>query len=109
MIVKETNNHLFDKNNMPLGLGLGLIVPFVGYALMISVFELLDKFELTSQYGLSMTFRTRTLIMISICFNIILLQLYKRKKYYETIRGIVFATMALAAVWVFYFWTDLVH
>ncbi len=109
MIVKETNNHLFDKNNLPLGLGLGLIVPFVAYALMISIFELLDKFELTSQYGLSITFRLRTLIMISICFNIILLQLYKRKRYNETIRGIVFATMILATVWVIYFWTDLVH
>ena len=94
---------MFDRNAIWLGLLIGLAVPFVGYALLLTLFEQLESMNAVSSEGFSPTFRTRTLMVIALCFNIFPFNYYQRKKYTQTMRGLVIPTALYAIAWVIYF------
>jgi hypothetical protein len=104
-------NHLIKimlkKNNLYIGLGIGILLPMVSYALLLTLFEQLDALHWTSQQGLSFKFRVRTLGMIAICVNLIPVQIYQRLRANEIVRGLSIATVALAMIWLFTFAGDL--
>jgi hypothetical protein len=98
---------MLKKNNLYIGLGIGILLPIVSYALLLTIFEQLDKLHWTSQQGLSFKFRMRTLCMIAICVNLIPVQIYQRWRANEIVRGLSITTVAMAMIWLFTFAKDI--
>ena len=93
----------FKKNALWVGLIVGLVIPFVGYALLLTLVDQLEQLGFMSQEGFSPTFRRRTLTVIAICLNIIPLNLYNRMQMLESMRGIVLPTAIYVIAWIIYF------
>lgn len=100
-------NALFERDNLWIGLIIGLVVPFVGFAVLLAVVEQLEALGIMEDEGFSGSFRQRTNSVVAICLNIITVNLFQRNKATNSVRGIVLATITLVAIWVFYFFNIL--
>lgn len=94
---------IINRNNLWIGLAIGLLIPFVGYAFLLVLYEQIETWGVGSTTGFSPTFRERTLAVIAICLNLIPVNRFRRRGLNETMRGIIFATMLYVLVWVIYF------
>ena len=94
---------ILNKDNLWIGLAVGLLVPFVGYALLLVAYEQLEAMAFASDSWFSPNFRERTLAVIAICLNIIFMNRFRRRRMTESMRGVVFATMLYVFIWVVYF------
>lgn len=94
---------IFNQNKLWIGLVIGLVVPFVGYALLLTIYDQLDAMGATSSIGFSDNFRQRTLGVIAICLNLIPLNIFQRKRFGESVRGMAIVTVLYAVGWVIYF------
>jgi len=94
----------WEKNKIWVGILVGLLVPFIGLAVLELLLEQLD--ELVFQQArnrLSESFKDRTLYLIAIIFNIIPFQLYNKQKKILSMRGLVIATTIYAIAWMVLF------
>ncbi|MEY2948853.1 MAG: hypothetical protein ACO388_03600 [Saprospiraceae bacterium] len=94
----------WEKNKIWVGILVGLLVPFIGLAVLELLLEQLD--ELVFQQArnrLSESFKDRTLYLIAIIFNIIPFQLYNKQKKILSMRGMVIATTIYAIAWMVLF------
>ena len=98
---------IFKRNEIWIGLALGIIIPFVSYAFLLMIFEQLEGMNLGSSRGFSVGFRQRTVAIIAICLNIFPLNQYQKNRMTQSIRGLVLATFILVAVWLAYYGRDL--
>ena len=93
---------MFNKNHILLGIILGICVPVLGYALFMYLFDGLTAIgvmdEITSG---SAERRTRTLGLLGICTNIIPFEIYRKKRFDSTMRGLVFPTIIYIGIWVY--------
>ena len=83
---------MFKKNNLNIGIGLGILMPMVIFGILYGALNLLN-----------VPLKTRTIGLICICLNILTLRNFKANRAGESVRGTVLATVALCAVWLFYF------
>jgi hypothetical protein len=88
-----------QKDTVWRGFAFGLIVPVLVYALLLTLYTILDAMGIFSDVGFAEDFRVRTLILFSICSNLVLMQRFRRSYRNETIRGILIASMILVLVW----------
>ena len=88
---------LFRRNNLNIGIGLGMIVPIIVFGILSSIISL---------SGLSI--KTRTIALIGICLNMLLVRLFRKKRANESTRGVVLATVAMAFGWFIWFYKDIV-
>lgn len=98
---------MLDKDSLIVGVLLGLAVPFVGYALILTLFEQLAATDWLSSETRTITFRARTIAVLAICLNIIPFKYYQKQWYQTTMRGIVIATLLYVGVWLFNFAGDI--
>jgi hypothetical protein len=94
---------MFNKNVFFAGLLLGLLLPAIGFLLLYNIFNLLEIKGAASTQGLSPDFRIRTLALIALALNLIPLQVYRRRRWENSMRGVVVATAVLAFTWVLVF------
>lgn len=92
-----------NRNALWFGLVIGLILPFVGYALLLSLYDWLESLGALSQTGFSSNFRQRTLGIVAICLNLIALNYFQKRRLTNSMRGLVLATLVYAVVWFVYF------
>jgi len=94
-----------QKNAIWVGLLIGLFLPLVAYALLLTLFEQLEMQGIVSQQGLSPKFRERTLSIVGICLNAFVLNYYAKRRFFlQTMRGLVIATVICVVVWLVNFW-----
>lgn len=97
-----------QKNAIWVGLLLGLFVPFVAYALLLTIFEQLEMAGIVSRDGLSPQFRERTLSVVAIGLNVFIFNYYARRRFFvNTMRGMVIATVICVGIWAAIFWKNL--
>ncbi len=96
-----------EKDKLIVGLILGLMLPVVGYAILLEIYELLSSNGIISNEGLSRTFRERTIALLAVCFNLIPFTYFNKKRMYNGMRGLVFPTVLFVMVWLFYFRTSI--
>ncbi|MEL7118166.1 MAG: hypothetical protein AAFO07_01955 [Bacteroidota bacterium] len=96
-----------NRNNLPFGLGIGILLPVVGVLLLYLVFGQLDNAGWASSRGLTTSFRERTLTLVAICTNIVPFNYYYKRRMMLSLRGVAIATVILAMVWVIYYGVDL--
>lgn len=90
------------KDSVWFGLVLGIVCPILVYLLLLMIYSFMDSVGVFSDYGFAEDFRTRTLALIAICSNLVIMQSYRKSyKYHETIRGALIASMLLVGIW---FW-----
>ncbi len=92
-----------NRNVLWFGLVVGLVMPFVGYALLLMMYDGLESAGLLSGQGFSENFRQRTLGIIAICLNLIALNFFQKRRLTHSMRGVVIATFIYAMVWFIYF------
>lgn len=87
---------LFRRNNMFIGVGLALTVS-------IFVFTLFN----TISNMASLPFKERTIALIAICCNILIVRFFRVNRAGESIKGVVFATVALSILWIVWFGAEI--
>lgn len=94
-----------DRKNDKLWLGavIGLVVPFVGYALLLVVYEQLETVGWLTDQGFAFNFRQRTTAIIAIALNLIPLTYFRRHRAGRAVNGVIYLTMAYALAWFFLF------
>ncbi len=98
---------MLRKDSLPLGLLIGLLIPFIGYALLLEIYDQLESHLLISDLGMTTNFRDRTIALLAVCFNLIPFMFYNNNRCYNTMRGLVFPTVILAIAWFVYFQENL--
>ena len=94
---------MFEKNSIPLGLFLGILLPLAGFGLLYGIFGLLEELGWVSDIGFRPKFRERTIGIIAIALNVFLLNFYQKRRYTDTIRGIVIMTTIWVVLWLVLF------
>jgi len=88
---------MIKKNSLLTGLLAGLLVPVLGYFLIFGLLQGLTI--LRDSAVISENFRERTLFLVSICFNLIPLQVFQIRRWPESVRGVVLVTGLYALTW----------
>jgi hypothetical protein len=91
---------MLNRNELWVGLLLGILFPTLAFLMLYQIFNLLEIGGAASSTGLSPNFRERTLAIVAIAGNLILLNLYRNRRWDLAMRGVVIATAVLAFVWV---------
>jgi hypothetical protein len=102
-------NSFFKRDSVWTGLIIGLLLPVVVYGVLFLLYAFLDSIGVFSDIGFTEDFRTRTLGLISICSNLVLMQTFRKSYRNETIRGILIASMILVTAWFFKFGIKMLH
>lgn len=92
---------MFKRNEIWVGLLMGLLIPVTAYIFLNAVFDVLEMKNIASEEGLSANFRERTLAIVAIALNLWIMSSYRRRRWENAMRGVVIATSVLALVWVF--------
>jgi len=94
---------MLNKNSILLGLGIGFLLPLLGFLLLYFGYSFLEEAGLVSQRGFSPYFRERTSAVVAICLNLLPLNAFMKRRATQSMRGIVLATIVLVVLWVIYF------
>ncbi len=94
-------------NKVWFGIILGLLLPVVGYALLLTLFEQLDAMELLSSKGFSQHFRQRTLAIVALCINLLPFNYFQRRRELQAMRGVSIVTVIYGLIWLGYFASEL--
>jgi len=98
---------MINRNELWVGLLLGIALPALGFLLLFQIFNLLEIAGAVSTKGFSPNFRERTLAIVAISANLILMNIYLKRRWDLSMRGVVIATSILAFVWVMKFGVNL--
>jgi hypothetical protein len=96
-----------QKNHIVAGIIAGLIIPFVGYALLLLIFEQLESLGIVNPEGMAPNFRNRTSALVAIVLNVFPMNFYRKKLFYESMRGVVFPTVLYVILWIILFASSL--
>lgn len=91
---------MFQRNHLLSGLIPGLVLPVTLFALLYALFGLLEKQGAASGSGLTENFRERTLAIVAIAVNALLIQVFRKKRHEDSMRGVVVATGMMAIIWI---------
>ena len=96
-------------NKIWIGLVLGFLTAFVGYAVILMIFEQINNLirsasETPGNEIFDENFRKRTSAILAISLNIIVLQWFNKNNLYNGTRGVIFATFLTVAIWLTIFW-----
>lgn len=94
-------NRQYDK--MYVGVITGTLVPLITFGILYIVFEELSRSGIVSDEGFSTGFRLRTISLVSIAANVILVRYYQNRYAYQAVRGVIFPTFILVIVWIIYY------
>lgn len=93
----------YIRNSVVSGLIWGVGLPVLTYGVLFGLYTLLDKVGFLSDIGFAPDFRIRTLGLIAICTNLLLIQFYRKAYKHEFVRGILMSTMLLVVIWFLFF------
>lgn len=93
---------MFEKDSIVAGLLLGVFIPIVGYALWLEIYDQLDARGVISGFGAE-DFRRRTSALLGICVNLIPFGFFNRKRFFNSMRGIMIPTIIYGFAWFLYF------
>ncbi|MEM8585897.1 MAG: hypothetical protein AAGF87_16590 [Bacteroidota bacterium] len=86
---------MLPKNDHILvGVLAGVLIPFVGYAILIQLGD-----WLSGAYERSVIFTPRTLALVGICSNVLVVSFFRQRYFNKAIKGVFVVTMVLAVVW----------
>ena len=94
---------MLERNKFSIGLILGVLIPLITFPLLYGLFTGLEYLAFASDEGFRPFFKERTSGIVAIGMNAIALNFYQKKRYDDTMRGIVVATFFYVAIWLYFF------
>ena len=94
---------MLEKNSLPLGIMLSLLVAGVGFGVLFGVYGLLEPQGWVHSGGFRPMFRERTCAIFAIALCAFLLNHYQKRHLYNTVRGIVIVISLLVIGWLIVF------
>jgi len=94
---------MLNQNKIIIGLVFGLLVPFVAYAIFDMIYDYGDDAGWFTNSNISETFRARTKGLLAIATNLITINIFRRKKHEDSMRGVVIATSIYVLTWIIMF------
>ena len=85
------------------GILAGLLSPLIWYYLLLSIFAALEDQGVIPDTTALGDFRQRTCLLVAICLNIAVLQIFRVRYMYRAMQGVVFPTIALVIYWIYRF------
>ena len=98
---------ILDRDSLVLGVFLGLAIPFVGYAVILMIFEQIGTIEWLNSETRTISFRARTIGVLAICLNIFPFRIYQKLWHHTTMRGIILATFVYITFWLYQYSGDI--
>ncbi len=98
------NRMSIQRGNPVVSFFLGIFLPCAGFFLVQWLFQFAESQGWIDAASSSIDSRRfRTTCLIAICLNLLPLQIFQRRRETQSVRGLVTATVLLAAIWVIYF------
>lgn len=94
---------MFDKNTIPAGLILGILVPLICFPLLYGIFTGMEHMNFMDDTGFRANFKLRTSSLVAIGCNAFLLNKFDKRKATQSMRGVVLPTVVFVAIWVIIF------
>lgn len=94
---------LDKRDKLWIGLVVGLLIPFVGYAVLLMILEQISASEAIAESRLNFNFRERTLTLLALALNLLPMRVFLRRRANNALRGLVLATIIYGACWMFFF------
>lgn len=88
---------MLKRNEIWVGVVIGLLLPFVGYALLLTLSDYLVE------NNFSAGFRPRSLALMAVCLNIIPMNVFMARRQGQSMRGMLVTTIFYAVAWFLYF------
>lgn len=95
---------MFNKNALVHGLLIGLLAPLVVAGVLFLLFKGLDQLDIMNATGFRPLFRERTITLVGIAANALVINRFNKKRFTESMRGVSLATIAYVVVWLLVFW-----
>ncbi|HHB79102.1 MAG TPA: hypothetical protein ENK85_07705 [Saprospiraceae bacterium] len=93
----------YQKNNLQLGIGIGLLLPLLVYFLLHGIYAILEQNGHLAN-SISVEFRQRTIALLAIAIDVIPMRYYQKNRFWvDTMRGVTIAMAVLAFTWMIYF------
>ncbi len=102
-------NYKRRKDSFLIGLLAGTAVPITAYGILLFLYDLLDSSDIISDVGFAEDFRTRTLMLFSICANLALLSYFRKRNMDHSMRGVVFPTLLFVILWFIFYGRHILH
>lgn len=100
---------MWDKNNVFIGLAIGIILPLIAFTSLYFLFGQLESAGMASGRGFSSSFRQRTLAIVAICLNVIPFNIFQKRRFTQSMRGLSVATVMYAIIWVVYYGKEIMN
>ncbi|MCF8247749.1 MAG: hypothetical protein K9J37_21420 [Saprospiraceae bacterium] len=94
---------MLEKNSLPLGILLSLLLASIGYGVLFGIYALLETKGLVHSAGFRPMFRERTCAIFAIALCAFLLNFYQKRHLYNTVRGVVIVISLLVIGWLLLF------
>ena len=94
---------MFKRNKFSIGLILGILIPLITFPILYGLFTGLESMAFASDEGFRPFFKERTSGIVGIGVNALALNFYQKRKYDDTMRGIVLATCIYIGIWAYFF------
>jgi hypothetical protein len=101
---------MYKHDKIWIGVLVGMVVPFVGYALLLFLLEQLDAVESLTSNGLNFDFKERTLGVLALALNLVIsMQYFRKRRADKAMRGVLLATLLYGAIWIYFFGSQLLY
>lgn len=90
-------------NSVFAGILIGAAVIISGYAIITLLFEFMESTGFMDEAGSAGSKRIRTVWLIAICINVITIQILRKKRTFNTQRGVSIITVLSAFGWFIYY------
>lgn len=94
---------MLRQNTIQAGIILGFLLPFVVFVVLRLLFDGLEQGGVIGAGDFSENFRMRTIALVAIGLNVILLNQFQQNYRTQSMRGVVIATAVYVIVWLVYF------
>lgn len=92
-----------ERNPMIAGIIIGVLIPFVGYALLLSLNDVILANGNFGAGGEEPIFDQESLLLFAICLNLVPFTYFKRRYKNQAMRGVLTATLIAGFLWLFLF------
>lgn len=98
---------IFNYDKMLNGLILGLFFPITLFAILIMVFESAGILQSGTKDQTMHLLRPRTIALVSLCINALLMNLLSKMKWFQSMRGLTLSTFVCVVLWLVKYYKEL--
>jgi chromate transport protein ChrA len=98
---------IFHRDRWSNGILAGIFIPIVLLAGMLYLFESLGLLTTEQSNQVIHILRPRTLALLALCANVILMQTFRSLRWDQSMRGIAVATFICVALWLAKYYHEL--